>query len=92
VGPEDAEQVEAVLRGARRRGQLSALAADRWRVLHRLPKVLGVLDPGHGRYVTQRATGPDGAAWTTLAPTDHRRLHGQLSGVLLDAETAAARV
>jgi hypothetical protein len=91
VDPEDAELVEALLRGAVRRGQVSALAADQWGVLHRLPKVIGVLDTRHGRYLMHRETARDGVEWTTFAPTDPRRLHTRLAVLLAEAEVAAAR-
>jgi hypothetical protein len=91
VDPEDAELVEALVRGAVRRGQLSALAADQWGVLHRLPKVIGVLDTRHGRYLMHRDTAPDGVEWTSLAPADPHRLHTRLDVLLAEAEVAATR-
>ncbi|WP_028925962.1 ESX secretion-associated protein EspG [Pseudonocardia acaciae] len=89
---DDAEQVEAILHATSRRGQLSVLAADHWGVLHRLRKVVGVLDTRHGRYLMQRATAADGVEWTTLAPTDTNRLHARLDTLLAEAEADAGRI
>ncbi|MBO0872230.1 MAG: ESX secretion-associated protein EspG [Pseudonocardia sp.] len=89
---DDAEQLEAMLRGTTRRGQLSVLAADQWGVLHRLRKVVGVLDTRHGRYLMQRDTAADGVEWTTLAPTDTARLHARLAALLTEAQARAGRI
>ena len=91
IDAEDAELVEAMLRGATRRGQLSVLAADQWGVLHRLRKVVGVLDTPRGRYLMQRDTAADGVEWTTLAPTDLTRLRYRMDVLLAEAEISAGR-
>lgn len=89
---EDAVQVEAMLRGTVRRGQLSVLATDRWGVLHRLRRVIGLLDTQHGRYLMQRDPAADGVDWTTLAPTDPARLHTRLDAMLAEAQARAGRI
>jgi hypothetical protein len=89
---EDANQVEAMLRGTVRRGQLSVLAADPWGVLHRLRRVIGLLDTQHGRYLMQRDPAADGVDWTTLAPIDPARLRRRLDAMLAEAGARAGRV
>jgi len=91
VDAEEAALVESVLRGTTRRGQLSVLAADQWGVLHRLRKVLGLLDTPHGRYLMQRGTAADGVEWTTLAPTDLTRLRYRMDALLTEAQARAGR-
>jgi hypothetical protein len=92
VDAADAELVQAMLGDVTGRGQLSVLAADQWGVLHRLRKVIGVLDTRHGRYLMQRDVAADGVEWTTLAPTDLTRLRYRLDALLADAEARAIRV
>jgi len=92
VDAADAELVQAMLGDVTGRGQLSVLAADQWGVLHRLRKVIGVLDTRHGRYLMQRDVAADGVEWTTLAPTDLTRLRYRLDALLADAEARAFRV
>lgn len=91
VTADDAELVQDMLLGATGRGQLSVLAADQWGVLHRLGRIIGVLDTRHGRYLMQRETAADGVEWTTLAPTDLPRLRHRLAGLLAEAEARAGR-
>jgi hypothetical protein len=88
VPPGEAGLLVRMLEGADRRAQVVALAADRWGVLHRSGGVLGILDGPRGRYLLTRTTGEDGVEWSTLAPTDNRRLQHRLSE-LLGAATAA---
>ncbi|HEX4361309.1 MAG TPA: ESX secretion-associated protein EspG [Pseudonocardia sp.] len=91
IDAEDAALVQAMLAGATGRGQLSVLASDQWGVLHRLRKVIGVLDTRHGRYLMQRDVAADGVEWTTLAPTDPTRLRYRLDALLAEAEARAVR-
>lgn len=88
----DAELVSSILGGVTGRGQLSALSADNWGVLHRSPRVIGVLDTRYGRYLTQRDVAADGSEWTTLAPVDAVRLRYRIEELLLDAEHRAHRI
>ena len=50
-----------------------------------LPEVLGVLDGPRGRYLTTRSRSDDGADWTTVAPTDDRRLRHRVTALLAQA-------
>ena len=63
-----------------------ALAADRRGTLRRSADVLDLLDGPRGRYLVTR--GDDG--WTTVAPTDDRRLRHRVVE-LLDAARGGAR-
>jgi hypothetical protein len=89
VPPTDAVLLVRMLEGIERRAQVVALAADRWGVLHRGGGVLGVLDGPRGRYQLTRTTGEDGVEWSTLAPTDNRRLRHRMTELLAAAATAA---
>jgi hypothetical protein len=89
---DDAELVQDMLLGTTGRGQLSVLAADQWGVLHRLGRIIGVLDTRCGRYLMQRETAADGVEWTTLAPTDLPRLRHRMEGLLAEAEARAGRL
>jgi EspG family len=62
--------------------QIVALVADRWGVLRRSGGVLAILDAPRGRYLLTRSTGEDGVEWTTVAPTDTRRLAHRISELL----------
>jgi hypothetical protein len=85
----EAALLARMLAGTDRRGQVVALAGDRWGVLRRAGGVLGVLDGPCGRYLLSRSTGADGVEWTTVAPADERQLRHRLAE-LLAAATAAA--
>jgi hypothetical protein len=83
VAAADAGLLARMLGGTERRAQLVALTGDRWGGTTRAGGVLGVLDGPGGRYLLTRSTGEDGVEWTTVAPTDERRLRHRL-GELLD--------
>ena len=83
VPPEESGAIARMLRDIGGRAQLGALAADRWGVLRRSADVLDLLDGPRGRYLLTR--GDDG--WTTVAPTDDRRLRHRVVE-LLDAARA----
>ncbi|HXV91948.1 MAG TPA: ESX secretion-associated protein EspG [Pseudonocardia sp.] len=87
--PADAGLLTRMLEGAERRAQIVALATDRWGVLRRLPRVVGVLEATRGRYLLTRTTTEDGVEWSTVTPTDDRRLRHRV-GELLDEAAAVA--
>lgn len=78
-----------MLHGAERRTQIVALGVDRWGVPRRAGGALGILDGPQGRYLITRRTGEDGVEWTTIAPTDHRRMRHRLAELLATAATTA---
>jgi hypothetical protein len=67
-----------MLYGVDGRAQVGVLAADAWGMLRRLPDVLDVVDGPRGRYLVTRSA--DG--WTTVAPTDARRLRHRIAELL----------
>jgi hypothetical protein len=85
VPPVEAGVLARMLHGAERRTQIVALGADRWGVPRRAGGALGVLDGPSGRYLVTRSAGDDGVEWTTVAPTDHRRLRHRLAEMLSTA-------
>jgi hypothetical protein len=89
VPASEARLLATMLGGTERRAQIVALAADRWGVLRRSGGVLGVLDGPRGRYLLTRTVGEDGAEWTTVAPTDDRRLRHRVAELLAGASTAS---
>ncbi len=79
--PDEAGPFAQMLRGVDGRAQFGVLAPDRWGVLRRsadVVDVLDVLDGPRGRYLVTR--GVDG--WTTVAPTDGRRLRHRVAELL----------
>ncbi|WP_219415673.1 ESX secretion-associated protein EspG, partial [Pseudonocardia nigra] len=82
VTPTEAGLLARMLRGVEGRAQIVALTADRWGVLRRAGGVLGVLDGPRGRYAMSRSVGEDGTEWTTVAPTDVRRLRHRVAELL----------
>ncbi|WP_214408262.1 ESX secretion-associated protein EspG, partial [Pseudonocardia lacus] len=81
----DAGRLARMLGGTERRAQLVALTGDRWGGTTRAGGVLVVLDGAPGRYLLTRSTGEDGVEWTTVAPTDDRRLRHRLGELLAGA-------
>ena len=75
ASPDEAGTVVRMLRGVDRRAQVGVLTVDAWGALRRSPEVLEVLDGPRGRYLVIRSA--DG--WTTVAPTDARRLRHRVA-------------
>jgi hypothetical protein len=86
----EAALLARMLAGTDHRGQVVALAGDRWGVLRRAGGVLGVLDAPRGRYLLTRSTAADGVEWTTVAPADERQLRHQIAELLATATATAA--
>ena len=91
VPPDDAALLTRMLDEVESSAQLVALATDRWGVLRRSGGVLAVLDGPRGRYLLTRTTAEDGVGWTTVAPTDDRRLRVRLAELFAAADPAAAK-
>jgi hypothetical protein len=85
----DARLLARMLGGTERRAQIVALATDKWGVARREGGVVGVLDGQRGRYVMTRSVADDGVEWTTVAPTDTRRLRHRVAEMLDDGGSAA---
>ena len=79
VPRDEAHLLARMLEGTSGRAEISAVAVDRWGARRRCPELLVVLDGPRGRYLlTGGADGP----WTTVAPTDTRRLRHRVAALL----------
>ncbi len=83
VAPDEAGAIAWMLHGLDGRAQLGALATDRWGTVRRSAEVLEVLDGPRGRYLVTRTA--DG--WTTVAPTDARRLRHRVAELVEAAQS-----
>jgi hypothetical protein len=83
ASPDEAGTVVRMLHGVDGHAQVGVLTADAWGALRRSPDVLEVLDGPQGRYLVIRSA--DG--WTTVAPTDARRLRHRLAELLAGAQS-----
>jgi hypothetical protein len=90
VDPDEAGLAARMLDGIERRAQLVALIADGWGLPRRSTEALGILEGPRGRYLTTNCQADDGTDWTTLAPTDDRRLRNRVAD-LLTATAQAVR-
>ncbi len=83
AAPDEAGPVAWMLHGLDGRAQLGALATDHRGTLRRSAEVLEVLDGPRGRYLVTRTA--DG--WTTVAPTDGRRLRHRVTELIEAAQS-----
>lgn len=81
----EASLLARLLGGVRGRAQIVAAATDESGVARRAGGVLGILDGARGRYLLTRAAAEDGVEWTTVAPTDDRRLRYRVAELLTGA-------
>jgi hypothetical protein len=73
-------------------GNFGAAARDKWGKRHRAERVVAFFDTEEGRYVQVRRPSPDGSVWTTISPTDNRRLTHQVEQMLGEVvQTAEGR-
>ena len=87
VTPSEAGLASRMLDGVDRRAQIDAVAADRWAAPQRWGEGIGVLEGPRGRYLTTRSHADDGTAWTTIAPTDDRRLRQRVAELVDEMRT-----
>jgi len=87
AAPDEAGPVARMLYGVDGRAQVRVLSVDAGGVLRRSPGVLEILDGPRGRYLLSR--GADG--WTTVAPTDARRLRHRVADLLAAAMGCQSR-
>jgi uncharacterized membrane protein YeaQ/YmgE (transglycosylase-associated protein family) len=71
-----------MLSGITAGAQIAALVTDRWGVLRRSGGILAILDAPRGRYLLSRSVGEDGVEWSSVAPTDIRRLSHRITELL----------
>jgi hypothetical protein len=91
VTPAEAGLASRMLDGVERRAQIDAVVANRWAAPQRRGGGLGVLEGPRGRYLTTRSHGDDGTDWTTVAPTDDRRLRQRVTELVDDATASRSQ-
>jgi hypothetical protein len=74
---DDSAAASSMLHGIVGRAQFGVVVADQWGVMHRTATVLGTLDGPRGRYLLVHDGG-----WTTVTPTDERRLRRRVADLL----------
>ncbi|GAA3843107.1 ESX secretion-associated protein EspG [Saccharothrix violaceirubra] len=79
---DDAKTLATMFADADHRGQFGAAHRDKWGKRHRPDHVIGFFDTPHGRYLQQRRATPGHPPWSTISPTDHRRLLSHLTPLL----------
>jgi hypothetical protein len=70
----DADALRKMIGDIVHQGQFGAAARDKWGRRIRAPRVISFFDTEDGRYLQVRRETPGGEAWTTISPTDHRRM------------------
>jgi hypothetical protein len=70
-------------------GNFGAAARDKWGKRHRAERVIAFFDTEDGRYLQVRRASSDGSVWTTIAPTDNRRLIHHVEQLLGEVVTLA---
>ncbi|MET0132328.1 MAG: ESX secretion-associated protein EspG, partial [Kibdelosporangium sp.] len=70
----DAEALRKMIGDVLRQGQFGAAARDKWGRRVRTPRVISFFDTEAGRYLQVRKEADSGEAWTTISPTDNKRL------------------
>ena len=89
VRADDVEALMTMFAEIKHQGQFGAAARDKLGRRVRGPRVISYFDTEEGRYLQVRKEDPyGGESWTTISPTDHRRLLQQLT----DLETEVARL
>ncbi|GGM65977.1 ESX secretion-associated protein EspG [Longimycelium tulufanense] len=86
VRAEDARALAAMVAEAGNRGQFGAAARDRLDRRRRTEWVVGFFDTPRGRYLQIRRSLSGCGAWSTVCPTDQRRLTALVEEALGEAE------
>lgn len=74
VRESDAEVLAEMIGDVVSRGQFGSAARDRWGRRVRANRVISFFDTAAGRYLQVRRAEEGAPPWTTISPTDHRRL------------------
>ncbi|MEV4311784.1 ESX secretion-associated protein EspG [Actinocrispum sp. NPDC049592] len=74
IRQDDVETLSTMIKDVVATGNFGAAARDKWGKRHRAERVVSFFDTEEGRYLQVRRPSPDGSVWTTIAPTDNRRL------------------
>jgi hypothetical protein len=71
---DDARNLTEMIGDISAQGQFGAAARDQWGGRKRADHIVGYWESNEGRYIQIKRTAPDGTAWTTFSPADHRRI------------------
>jgi hypothetical protein len=74
VREDDVTTLSSMINDVVATGNFGAAARDKWGKRHRADRVIAFFDTEDGRYLQIRRSSADGSVWTTIAPTDNRRL------------------
>ena len=74
VRDSDAKTLAEMIGDIVHRGQYGSATRDRWGRRVRAPRVISFFDTAAGRYLQTRRAAEGAEPWTTVSPTDHRRL------------------
>jgi hypothetical protein len=75
---DDVKALKMMISDVKGTGNFGAAARDKWGKRHRGERVVAFFDTDEGRYLQVRRPSPDGSLWTTISPTDNRRLTHQV--------------
>ncbi|MCE7005353.1 ESX secretion-associated protein EspG [Kibdelosporangium philippinense] len=81
IREDDVQALSTMIKDVVATGNFGAAARDKWGKRHRAERVVAFFDTDDGRYVQVRKPSTDGA-WTTISPTDARRLTHQVELLL----------
>jgi hypothetical protein len=82
VREDDVTALNSMVKDVVATGNFGAAARDKWGKRHRAERVVSFFDTEEGRFLQVRRASPDGSAWTTISPTDNRRLTHQVEQLL----------
>jgi len=77
----DAKALAEMIGDIVNRGQFGSATRDRWGRRVRANEVISFFDTEAGRYLQVRRTEENAPPWTTISPTDHRRLLHHLTSL-----------
>nr|WP_232327989.1 ESX secretion-associated protein EspG [Kibdelosporangium sp. MJ126-NF4]CEL15720.1 hypothetical protein [Kibdelosporangium sp. MJ126-NF4]CTQ93645.1 hypothetical protein [Kibdelosporangium sp. MJ126-NF4] len=90
IREDDVQALSTMIKDVVATGNFGAAARDKWGKRHRAERVVAFFDTEDGRYVQVRKPSADGG-WTTISPTDTRRLTHQVEQLLGEIVREAER-
>ncbi|ALG14210.1 ESX secretion-associated protein EspG [Kibdelosporangium phytohabitans] len=90
IREDDVRTLSTMIKDVVATGNFGAAARDKWGKRHRAERVVAFFDTEDGRYLQVRKASGDGSAWTTISPTDTRRLTHQVEQLLGEIVREAA--
>ncbi|MBP2322107.1 hypothetical protein JOF56_002492 [Kibdelosporangium banguiense] len=82
IREDDVTTLATMIKDVKATGNFGAAARDKWGKRHRAGRVVAFFDTEDGRYLQVRRPSQDGSVWTTISPTDTRRLTHQVEQML----------